>query len=110
MKDEEGFTIIERREDIPQTMSEAEEAEFWSNHALSDALLEELRPVLLKGDGKLPPARGTDSRRISLVLEQDTILRLKKLARKKGMGYQTLLKSFVGERLYEEEKREGMFG
>ena len=44
------------------------------------------------------------------MLEQDTILRLKKLARKKGMGYQMLLKLFVGERLYEEGKREGMFG
>ena len=92
------------------TMNEAEEAEFWSTHALSDALLEEMRPVPLEGDGKLPPARGTDSRRISLMLEQDTILRLKRLARKKGMAYQTLLKSFVGERLYEEEKREAMFG
>ena len=45
MKDAEGFIIIERLEDIPQTMSEAEEAEFWATHALSDALLEEMRPV-----------------------------------------------------------------
>ena len=45
MKDTEGFTIIERPEDIPQTMSEAEEAEFWSTHSFSDALLEEMQPV-----------------------------------------------------------------
>jgi hypothetical protein len=28
--------------------------------------------------------------------------------RRKGKGYQTLLKEFVLERLYEEEKREGV--
>ena len=28
----------------------------------------------------------------------------------KGKGYQTLLKEFVVERLYEEEKREGLVG
>ena len=109
MKDSEGFTVIERREDIPQDMSEAEAAEFWSTHSFSDELLAEMERVPLEGNGSLPPARSTDSKRISLVLEQDTLTRLKKLARKKGMGYQTLLKSFVGERLYEEEKREGMF-
>ncbi|MFD3005309.1 hypothetical protein [Thermus tengchongensis] len=32
----------------------------------------------------------------------------KPLARRKGKGYQTLLKEFVLERLYEEEKREGV--
>jgi hypothetical protein len=30
------------------------------------------------------------------------------VARKKHKGYQTMLKEFVVERLYEEEKREGM--
>jgi hypothetical protein len=31
-------------------------------------------------------------------------------ARKRHKGYQTLLKEFVIERLYEEEKREGLHG
>jgi len=31
------------------------------------------------------------------------------MARRKGKGYQTLLKEFVLERLYEEEKRKGSF-
>ena len=34
--------------------------------------------------------------------------RLRRLAEKKGTKYQTLLKTFVQERLYEEEKREGL--
>jgi hypothetical protein len=33
--------------------------------------------------------------------------RLRRLAEKKGTRYQTRLKQFVVERLYEEEKREG---
>ena len=110
IKDSEGFTIIERLEDIPQDMSEEQAAEFWATHSYSDALLSEMEPVPLEGRDGLPPARKPVSKRISLTLEQDTIMRLKKLARKKGMGYQTLLKSFVGERLYEEEKRDGTFG
>ena len=40
----------------------------------------------------------------------DALQRLRALARKKGKGYQTLLKEFVIERLYEEEKREGLVG
>ncbi len=38
----------------------------------------------------------------------NTLARLKRLARKRHKGYQTLLKEFVIERLYEEEKREGL--
>jgi hypothetical protein len=34
--------------------------------------------------------------------------RLKELADRRNVGYQTLLKEFVAERLYEEEKREGI--
>ena len=57
MKDSEGFVIIERREDIPQDMSEAEAAEYWSTHSFSDALLAEMKHVSLEGNSRLPPAR-----------------------------------------------------
>lgn len=40
--------------------------------------------------------------------DPDTLARLKAVARRKHKGYQTLLKEFVMERLYEEEKREGL--
>jgi hypothetical protein len=46
----------------------------------------------------------------SLRLEADTVRRLRALAAKKGTKYQTLLKTFVVERLYEEERREGLVG
>ena len=43
--------------------------------------------------------------------DADVLTRLRALAaRRKNTGYQTLLKTFVAERLYEEEKREGLVG
>jgi len=45
---------------------------------------------------------------ISLRLDRFTIERLRVLAALRNTGYQTLLKEFVIERLYEEEKRTGI--
>jgi hypothetical protein len=42
--------------------------------------------------------------------DEHTLAHLKRLARKRHKGYQTLLKEFVIERLYEEEKLEGLHG
>ncbi len=40
--------------------------------------------------------------------DEFTLKRLRVLAARRNTGYQTLLKEFVVERLYEEEKREGL--
>jgi hypothetical protein len=37
-----------------------------------------------------------------------TLARLRQLADRRGIGYQTLLREFVLERLYEEEIRDGV--
>ena len=47
---------------------------------------------------------------MSLRFDPSTINRLKVLARRRNKGYQTLAKEFIAERLYEEEKREGIVG
>ncbi|HEY7952381.1 MAG TPA: hypothetical protein VID70_05285 [Solirubrobacteraceae bacterium] len=47
---------------------------------------------------------------IAVRFDQFTLKRLKALAALRNTGYQTLLKEFVVERLYEEEKREGIIG
>jgi predicted DNA binding CopG/RHH family protein len=100
------MTPIHSMSEVPQGMTEAQEAEFWSRHYLSDKVA--MYPVE-KGDPDFPPARvAAASQKISLRVEQDVINRLKAVAVKKRMGYQTLLKEFVIERLYEEEKREGI--
>ena len=106
---DEGFAIIDRMADVPQFASEAEEAEFWSTHTFSEALLDEFQPVPEEGDDVLPPARKSTSA-VSVRLEHDVLFRLRRLAARKHFGYQTLLKRFVTERLYEEEKREGLLG
>jgi hypothetical protein len=44
----------------------------------------------------------------SIRLEQDTDERIWRLAARKKIKYQTLIKQFLSERLYEEEKRMGL--
>lgn len=99
-------------DDVPVFASEDDEAEFWATHALGDALLDQMRPIPLDGGGVLPPARpstaSTHARPISVRLDDDVLRRLKALAVRKNQGYQTLLKQFVVERVYDEEKREGI--
>jgi uncharacterized protein (DUF4415 family) len=108
------LTPIDRWEDVPEFASEVEEQAFWSTHMLGEPLLEQFQPVPVEGDDDLPPARPRPAadeprtRPIAIRLDRDVLRRLRAVADKKGKGYQTLLKEFVMERLYEEEKREGI--
>lgn len=90
---------------IPEEMSEREAAEFWQQHVVTEDYLERAGEV-----GDLPPTRPRKvSHHTSIRLGEDTVERLKALSKRKGKGYQTLIKEFISERLYEEEKREGVF-
>ncbi len=109
------------REDIPRFTSEDEEAEFWATHTLGPGLLAEMRPAR-EADPDLPDPeavrahldqrrqrdRGERTQPIPIRFDADVLRRLRGLAARKHTGYQTLLKQFVVERLYEEEKREGL--
>lgn len=95
---------IQSEDEIPDFADEDEEAEFWSTHSFGERYLAEHPPVQLDG---LPPTRPRPNP-VSIRFDSDTLARLKSLARKQHKGYQTLLKQFVMERLYEEEKREGI--
>jgi len=100
------------RDQIPDFLNEDEEDKFWSTHELGPAMLEAMRPSH-ELDAILPPARARailqrHTRNLSVRFDLDTLNRLRIVAKKKGVGYQTLLKQFVNERLYEEEKREGL--
>jgi predicted DNA binding CopG/RHH family protein len=90
--------------DVPHFESEAEEADFWATHELGKELLAQMRN---DADTGLPPPRPR-TKPIAIRFDEDTLRRMKALASKRGKGYQTLLKEFVSERLYEEEKREGV--
>jgi hypothetical protein len=53
-------------------------------------------------------ARPNRTKPIAVRFDEFTLKRLRELAARRNTGYQTLLKEFVVERLYEEEKREGV--
>ena len=104
---------VHRWSDVPQFANEAEEAEYWANHELAGEALASLKHGPTELLPEPPAAFGTDQREprtrpIAVRLDRDVVRRLKTLASKKHKGYQTLLKEFVIERLYEEEKREGL--
>ncbi len=63
------------------------------------------REKALRMQDMIRPGRTTP---IAVRFDQFTLTRLKALAALRNTGYQTLLKQFVVERLYEEEKREGI--
>lgn len=90
--------------EIPEFRNEEEEAEFWATHEITEEFIERAGPV---PEGELPPPRSR-TRPISMRFDEDVLRRLRAIAERKHKGYQTLLKEFVVERLYEEEKREGM--
>ncbi|WP_420597149.1 CopG family antitoxin [Deinococcus sp.] len=92
--------------EIPANMSEADEAEFWSTHSFTAELIAESAddPAFAEIEA-LIPKRPSKSSPVSLRLSVDLQRRLRHLAKLKGTTYQTLLKEFVLERVYEEEKR-----
>ena len=93
--------IITDMKQIPTFTTEPEEDDFWATHALAEHLLS-----AENADGDLlPSTRPRKSRPTSLRLGTDLERRLRHLAELKGVPYQTLLKEFVLERVYEEEKR-----
>lgn len=59
-----------------------------------------------RGHATRPPRARGRTTPIAVRFDEFTIKRLKDLAALRNTGYQTLLKEFVVERLYEEEKRE----
>jgi hypothetical protein len=59
-----------------------------------------------RGHATRPPRARGRTTPIAVRFDEFTIKRLKDLAARRNTGYQTLLKEFVVERLYEEEKRD----
>jgi uncharacterized protein (DUF4415 family) len=99
-----SMTPLTNPADIPEFSSEEEARAFWDSHEITEEYLEQAGEAI-----DLPPTRPRRrSHSTSVRLDEDLSRRLKVLAHKKGKGYQTLLKEFVLERLYEEEKREGI--
>jgi predicted DNA binding CopG/RHH family protein len=81
---------------IPQFVNEQEEADFWATHDATEHL-DETEPEQVVFVDARPPKK-----QISLRLDPDAIERLKAISDQKGMGYQTLIRMWVMERLTQE--------
>ena len=91
------LTKLASLDQIPTSFAtEREEAEFWDTHSISDELWDTLEDA--------------DPLEIDFSLDPDLATRLYVLARAKGVPCVDLVLQFVAERLYEEEKREGIIG
>jgi predicted DNA binding CopG/RHH family protein len=80
---------------IPKFNSEQEESDFWDTHD-STEFFGELQEI----DANFVDARPKTM--ISLRLQPELIEQLKVLARRKGIGYQTLIRMWLMERLDDE--------
>jgi len=82
---------------IPIFATEEEEAKFWDNHSL-DEFNEELK---LAEDVKFVKTR---KKLVSVRLDSQQIDLLKKMATEKSIGYLTLIRMWIMEKLKEEMK------
>lgn len=98
------LTVVQSIEEIPSFNSEEEEHTYWETHEFSGELWDQADPSALDD---LPPSRAA-TKAVAIHFDEFTLSRLMALARTRHKGYQTLLKEFVTERLYEEEKRDGI--
>jgi hypothetical protein len=89
---------LKRARTNPRFRTDEEAAEFFDTHDTSELLdtLPEVGPII---DGRKP------LQPISLRLPAETILAAKRVARRKGVGYQVLLRMWITERLNQERRR-----
>lgn len=93
---------IDSPTDIPAGLSDEERMAFLEEHGVSEYFLENVEEA---SEEERPRPRTTP---VNIRFDDFTLRRLKGLAERRNVGYQTLLKEFVTERLYEEERRQGV--
>jgi hypothetical protein len=88
-------------EEVPDGLSDEDQIRFWETHEITEEFLAKAE---LASEDERPRSRTTP---ITVRFDDFTLGRLKDLAESRNVGYQTLLKELVIERLYEEERRQG---
>lgn len=81
---------------IPRFKNEDQEREFWAKHDLTD-FADSFVPVKLDLSCLKPSTKS-----VTIRLPESLLAALKKLANKKDVPYQSLLKVFLAERLRQE--------
>ncbi|MBC8358718.1 MAG: BrnA antitoxin family protein [Candidatus Omnitrophota bacterium] len=88
---------MKTKKTIPKFRSEEEEAKFWDRHSVTE-FMHELKVV--KNVGFPKPRK----RLISMRVDEPLIESLKAVATSKGIGYLTLIRMWLKERLSKEYK------
>ncbi|MDP2941818.1 MAG: BrnA antitoxin family protein [Candidatus Omnitrophota bacterium] len=88
---------MKNKKTIPKFKSEAEEARFWDTHSVTD-FMHELKVVK---NVKFPRPR---KRLISVRVDEPLINSLKAVAQTKGIGYLTLIRMWLMERISREHR------
>ena len=84
-----------RKSSIPTFRSEAEEARFWDTHDTTE-FLNEFKPA------KLTFAKPKPKVLVSIRLAKPDVALLRRVAARKGLGYGSLIRMWLTERLLDE--------
>lgn len=96
--------------DIPKFKNESEEADWWASRA-GRAYVEQKsaearsQGIKARGSSLIEKMNQKSSVQIAIRLPQADLAKARKLAERKGLGYQTLLKMLVHEGLAREARR-----
>ncbi|MCX6934790.1 MAG: CopG family antitoxin [Verrucomicrobia bacterium] len=85
-------TLIRSWEEIPFFPNPKEEAAYWASHQLEVALMA----------GSLSRSEGQDSTSITLRMDPRMLSRLKRIAARRYLNYQSMMKQWIAERLEKE--------
>ncbi len=82
-------------EQVPQFDDEAAEAAYWTNTGVAPRMME----LALAQSGE-----GIESITISLRMDPRMLSKIKRLARSRYLGYQSMIKQWLSERMEQETK------
>ena len=90
-----GMNQISDWDEVPQFDGEAAEATYWASTGVAPRLME----LALAQSGE-----GIESVTISLRMDPRMLSKIKRLARSRYLGYQSMIKQWMSERLEQETK------
>ena len=94
---------MKQKSRIPEFKSLEEEAQWWDTHSVAD-YMDEFEIVEAKFAKNLSEKR--PSKGVTVRLDTETIDKLDKQAKKKGLGLTTLLRMWLLEHMEEQEKKQ----
>jgi hypothetical protein len=102
--------MAKRQSEIPRFKNESEEANWWSSAAgkayvKQRSATAKSQGTKLRGSSLLAGMNRKSTVQIAIRLQESDLAQARKLATRKGLGYQTLLKMLVHEGLAREARR-----